>query len=104
VATIEVVVDKQLATWANMAGSDEGEAFGDVDAMDRSVHVFGAFTGGSITIEGSHDGLIWATLHDPQGNALVFLAAGIEQVLEASKHIRPVAAGVASVTVILFRV
>jgi hypothetical protein len=87
-----------------MGAADTGEAARDEDAMDRSVQVFGTFGGGSITIEGSHNGADWATLKDVQGNALVLLAAGIKQILEATKFIRPVSAGVTSVTVIIFRV
>jgi hypothetical protein len=93
--------------WENLLASDVGEAARDEDAPDRSVQVFGAFgAGGSLTLQGSNDGVTWATLHDPQGNDLVFAAAGIEQILEATKFVRPVAAGdgTTDLTVIVFRV
>lgn len=60
---------------------------------DRSVQVLGSFTGGlEITIQGSNDGgTTWATLTDPQGNALVFTAARIEAITELVHQVRPLA-------------
>jgi len=104
VAIITVTFDKHLATWANMVALDVGEAFSDVDSMNRAVQVFGNFGISAVQIEGSNDGAEWATLNDPQGNALVITGAGIFQVLEATKYIRPNAlVGVVDLTVILFR-
>lgn len=58
---------------------------------DRSVQVLGTFgTGGEITIQGSNDGgTTWATLTDPQGNALTFTSARIEAITELCGLIRP---------------
>ncbi len=58
---------------------------------DRSVQLIGTLgAGGACTIEGSNDGgTTYATLNDPQGDALVLTALGIYQVLEFTKIIRP---------------
>lgn len=64
------------------------EAF--MDYVDRSVQVTGTFgDDGEITIEGSNHGGVYATLNDPQGNALVITTAKIEQVLEQALLLRP---------------
>lgn len=76
--------------WGPMANGDAGEAVEATEYGDRSVQVTGTFgTGGTVLIEGSNDGTNWATLADPQGNALSFTATKIEQVLEAVRYIRP---------------
>lgn len=60
------------------------------DHADRSVQVFGTFgAGGTCTIQGSNDGVTWHTLNDPQGDPLAITVAGIYQVQELSRHIRP---------------
>ena len=56
---------------------------------DRSVQVDGTFNGGTLTVEGSNDGLVYLPLSDPQGNALAFTSAKIEQVQEMTRFIRP---------------
>lgn len=84
-----------VVQWASMANSDTGEQLELAQYPDRSVQVAGTFgTGGALVIEGSNDGTNWATLTDPQGNALSFSSAKIEAVSELARYIRPrVAAG-----------
>jgi hypothetical protein len=108
-ATISVVFtypgyDKTgVHTWANMANADVGEPLQSSALADRSVQVFGTFSGGSVTIQGSNDGVNWATLTDLQGNDLVFSTAKIEMITEITRYIRPVVSGAgASLTVVLF--
>jgi hypothetical protein len=60
-----------------------------VEWADKSVQVIGNFNAGTIVIEGSNDGVNWATLTDPQGNALSKTTAFIEQILEATRYVRP---------------
>jgi hypothetical protein len=61
-----------------------------MDYVDRSVQVKGTFgTNGTILIEGSNHGDLYATLNDPQGNALSVTTAKIEQVMEVPLLIRP---------------
>jgi hypothetical protein len=56
---------------------------------DRSVQIVGTFNGGTVVVEGSNDGVTWATLNDPQGNALSFTTSKIEQILEVVLYTRP---------------
>lgn len=60
-----------------------------VEWADKSVQVIGTFNGGTVVIEGSNDGTNWVTLSDPQGNALSKTAAFLEQILEATRYVRP---------------
>ena len=90
-----------IVSWEGLAGAtaDVGQAF-DVSTVpgaggaDRSVQFLGTFGTSTLLIEGSNDGgTTWATLADPQGNALSKTAAGIEAVLEYTRAIRPSVAG-----------
>lgn len=80
--------------WTPLANSDTGSPAPFQPGADRSVQVRGTFgAGGTVIIQGSNDllaaGATWATLTDPQGNALSFTAAGLEQVSEFTRWIRP---------------
>lgn len=78
-------------TWAAMANGDVGSPFDMMNYADRSVQVLGTFgAGGNLRWQGSNDlGTTWATLTDPQGNALDFTTAKIEQVTELAHWVRP---------------
>ena len=81
----------QLITWSGLLNGDDGGPVDWVDFADRCVQVTGTFgTGGSLTIQGSNDGVVWSTLADPQGNALTVTSAKIEQVLELPRYVRPI--------------
>lgn len=70
----------------------DGQAWDSLDFADISVQVVGTFgVGGTLLIEGSNQATPanWATLNDPQGNALSFTAAKMEQLLEMPRWIRP---------------
>jgi len=85
-------VRAQRVRWEGFVDStDVGTEVSMRGYRDRSVQVLGSFTGGlEITIQGSNDGgATWATLTDPQGNALVFTAAKIEAITEMVDLIRP---------------
>lgn len=93
-------------TYAAMNTTDTvGEAVEQTGAAHRSVQVFGTFgAGGTVTIQGSNDGTNWATLTDPQGNALTFTTAKIEAVQELTRYIRPASVagdGTTNLTVII---
>lgn len=78
--------------WTPMtnSGSDVGEAISMASSADRSVQVTGTFgAAGNLRVEGTIDGTNWATLTDPQGNALDFTAAKIEAISELVRQIRP---------------
>lgn len=82
-----------IITWSSLAAGDDGQPFSVGQFADRTVQVVGTITGGNITIQGSLDGANWHTLTDPQGNPLVFTAAGLEAVTELTYFIRPLASG-----------
>jgi hypothetical protein len=80
--------------WTPMtnSGSDVGEAWDTQDFADVSIQVLGTFgAGGNLRIQGCNEvtPVNWATLADPQGNALDFTAAKIEQLMEMPRWIRP---------------
>lgn len=59
------------------------------DYSDRSVVVTGTFgSNGAVTIEGSNDNSTWATVSDPNGNALNITATAIKAITEASIYLR----------------
>lgn len=78
--------------WTPLANGDDGQAWDTQDYPDVSVQVLGTFgVGGNLRIEGCNEvtPVNWATLNDPQANALDVTAAKIEQVLEMPRWIRP---------------
>ena len=79
----------KLVSWA-LAQGDEGAAAQWTEYADRCFQVAGTFGGASVTIQGSNDGINWASLSDPQGNALTFVTGRIEQALELPVFVRPV--------------
>lgn len=78
-------------TYTNMANGDTGSPIPWTQWADRSVQVAGTFgAGGNLRWRGSNDGgATYATLTDPQGNALDFTAAKIEQVMEVTEMAQP---------------
>lgn len=92
-----------IVTWGPMANGDDGKPFVCPNRADKSIQVLGTFgAGGNAKIEGTNkqaynpDGSAialvtadYATLNDPQANALDVTAAKIEQVLENPNAIRP---------------
>jgi hypothetical protein len=95
----------KLVTWTGLLNTDDGAPADWVDYSDRCFQVTGTFgAGGSVTIQGSNDGTNWASLADPQGNALVFTSQRIEQALELPRFVRPLVTagdGTTSLTVTL---
>lgn len=76
--------------WSGLLNTDTGSLVDRVEYADRSVQVTGTFgVGGNCRIEGSNDGANWATLTDPQGNALDITAAKIEAISENPLYVRP---------------
>lgn len=93
-------------TFAAMTNGDSGTPVPWVQWADRSIQVTGTFgAGGNLRWEGSNDGgATYATLTDPQGNALDFTAAKIEQITELVELARPrvtAGDGTTSITVTL---
>lgn len=79
-----------LVAWTALANGDTGEPYESLDYGDLSVTFEGTFgAGGTIKLRGSNDGSNYYDLTDPQGNAISKTAAGIEQVVETPRYIRP---------------
>lgn len=85
--------ESAVITWANLTTGDTGDPVDYRAYTDRAVQVTGTFGGATVTIEGTIDGTNYATLTDPQGNALSITAAKIEQVAETVVKIRPAVTG-----------
>lgn len=105
-----------IVTWTGLLNGDDGAPFVMPYKADKSVQVLGTFgAGGNCRIEGTNQqtytpapavvaGVTYATLNDPQANALDFGSAKIEQVLENVNAIRPrvtAGDGATSLTVIM---
>ena len=94
----------RLLKWIGLTASDTGQPAQVLAYPDKTVQLLGTF-GGNVLIEGSMDlseaSAVYATLNDPQGNALSGIsAAKIENVLEHVTLLRPSAgAGVSAVDV-----
>lgn len=85
--------DSWVATWEALGNADVGSAIEMVEASDKSVQIIGTFGGATVALQGSNDGATWATLSDPQGNAISKTSAALEQVLEHTRYIRPSTSG-----------
>jgi len=82
-----------IATWASIGDSDTCTAIQMCGAADRSVQITGTFNSATVVIQGSNDGTNYVTLTDPQGNAISKTSAGIEQVEELTRYIKPSSSG-----------
>lgn len=79
-----------VATWPALVNGADGQRLDQSQYTDKSVQVSGVFgAGGNLRLLGSNDGTNWATLTDPQGNALDITAAAIKFVSEATRYIKP---------------
>ncbi|MCA3247404.1 MAG: hypothetical protein ING29_13105 [Azospirillum sp.] len=80
----------RLVTWSGLLNTDDGAPVELAAFADRSVQVFGSFgTGGNCRIQGSNNGTNWATLTDPQGNALNMSTESLEAISELARYVRP---------------
>lgn len=89
--TIPTLIDNvRCVQWPVLANGDDGVSIPFGQYTDKSVQVAGVFgAGGTLLLEGSNDGTNWAVLTDPQGNPLSFTSAKIEQIMEATRLVRP---------------
>lgn len=80
-----------LSLWTLASDDDTGQALSQLGASDRTVHVYGDFSGGVVVLEGSNDPdqAAWNTLHDTTGALLSFSTSGIAVVAESPLFIRP---------------
>ena len=89
-----------IVTWSPLATGDTGEPLQGVGLSDRSVQFTGTFGGATVVLEGSNDGNNWVTLTDPAGVALSFTAAGLKQILQITRYMRPNVSDGAGVAII----
>lgn len=82
-----------IIEWNAMGNDDTGSALEMPGSSDRSVQVVGNFGGATVTLEGSNDGTNYATLTDPQGNAISMTSTGLEMISELTRYVRPKTAG-----------
>lgn len=91
-----------VVTWPTVPVGNTGSPVENPAHSDRSVQVTGTFGGSTVTIEGSNDGSNWSTLTDTAAGALTFTSAGLRQILQVTRYIRPsVAAGSGTPTITL---
>lgn len=81
----------KLATWANITEADVSLPEVELPEYgDRSVHIFGTFNGGGVSIQGRNSTAATAqTLVDPQGNPITKTAEALEQLLELTRYVKP---------------
>ena len=82
-----------VVQWAAIGDSDTCTAVEMPGHTVRSAQIAGTFGSATIVIQGSNDGTNYATLTDPQGNAISKTTAAIEQILENTRYIRPSTSG-----------
>ena len=76
--------------WTGLGDSDTGTEFSYPGASDKSVQVSGTFDDATVVVQGSNQRTptVWATLHDVNGDALSFTAAGLEVISENPLWVR----------------
>lgn len=90
IANSEITTRAILVTWTGLLNGDDGAPYEGGDWGDRTVQFAGTFgAGGTIVLEGSNDGTTYFTLTDPQSTAISKTAAGLEQVVELPRYMRP---------------
>lgn len=77
-----------LMTWENLQGATSGDAGAYGPYTKKTVQALGTI-GADITIQGSNDGLAWATLHDTLGEEIIFSSAGMVSIAQSPRFIRP---------------
>lgn len=83
-----------VVSWALLTAANEvGNAVEMTGSADRSVQIIGTFDSATVVIQGSNDGTNWASLTDPQGNAISKTAAALEAISELTRYVRPLTSG-----------
>lgn len=85
--TVQGAQSVATVAW-NLATGDTAVEVDLTDYADRSVQVDGDFGAGTVTVEGSNDGVSWYALRDPQGSSLAFTTAGLKQIMECTLFTR----------------
>lgn len=95
-AVTEIAPGVMRIFWETLTESDTvvladalDEKRGGPSRPDKCVQITGSFGSGNVSIEGSNDGTNFEVLNDVQGNALTLSAAGLKQIAENPRYIRP---------------
>lgn len=81
-----------VVTWAALANGEAGDAADiPLEAATRSVQVSGTFgAAGSVTMEGSNDGINWAFVSNSfVATAMALTAAQIQDIVQNTRFVRP---------------
>jgi len=87
---------RHIATWAGetTAGSASISRYAPLVSLAvSSVQVSGTFGGATVVLQGSNDGVTYATLKDQQGNNLSFTSAGYAEFSSGAAFIKPSISG-----------
>lgn len=87
---------RPIARWAGetTAGSASIEAYQpEVSMVCASVQASGTFGGATVVLQGSNDGVTYATLKDTAGDDLSFTAAGYVEFTSAAVFVKPSISG-----------
>ena len=87
---------RRIATWAaeTTAGSATIERYAPhVSLVCAAVQVSGTFGSATVVLQGSNDGITYATLKDPSGANLSFTAAGYAEFSSGASFIKPSISG-----------
>lgn len=77
-------------TWSGLLLGDNGDLIDYTNYINKTFQVFGTFGGASVTIQGSNDGVNWATLNDATGVALVLTSTKlIRRTDDVPRYVRP---------------
>jgi hypothetical protein len=92
-----------VVSWGTLGTSDVGAAIEMIGSARRTVQVIGSLSpSNKVVIEGSNNGVDYATLSDIHGNALEFRGVGISTVADLTRWIRPrVLSGSPAATVVM---
>src|SRR5579875_676945 len=94
----------RLATWGTLGKADSGEPVKLDFGEEAKLTVWGAFGGGTISLEGSDDGFNWSVVSGPQNTRIAKKDAGVMLVPEAPRYIRPIVIGGHDITAIVAQV
>lgn len=92
ITNLQTFLDRDVheINWAGLLNGDTGSVIEMPGSSDRSVQFTGTFgSGGTAVIEGSNDGVTYFTLKDPSSTAISKTSAGLSQILELTRYIRP---------------
>lgn len=77
-------------SWVSMGNADDGQPILIGEQPDGSIQVVGTMGGATVSLEGSNDGVTWATLTDEQGTTIDLTTSGtLAMFIQRTWQIRP---------------